>query len=85
MADYEAAAFESVEQLKERHVAELQELSERIVSDTTLRARWSRELLELRRQEKIYFSVKDYEKAESTRVRADTLQAREASDNESQI
>jgi hypothetical protein len=27
MADYEAAAFESVEQLKERHVGELQELS----------------------------------------------------------
>jgi len=33
MADYEAAAFESVEQLKERHVAELQELSASIFSD----------------------------------------------------
>ena len=35
MADYESAAFESVEQLKERHVAELQELSQRIISDSS--------------------------------------------------
>jgi hypothetical protein len=50
MADYEAAAFESVEQLKERHVAELQELSASIFSDpSTVKTRWSSQLMELRR------------------------------------
>ena len=74
MADYEAAAFESVEQLKERHVSELQELSQRVVNDP-VKTRWSQQLMELRRQEKIYFSVKDYEKAEEYRQAADKLEA----------
>ena len=83
MADYEAAAFESVEQLKERHVAELQELSQRIVSDpNSVKTRWSSQLMELRRQEKIFFSVKDYEKAESYRQAADALEAQERMSNE---
>jgi hypothetical protein len=68
MADYEAAAFESVEQLKERHVTELQELSERVVNDpASVKNRWSQQLLELRRQEKIQFAVKEYERAELLR------------------
>ena len=50
MADYEAAAFESVEQLKERHVGELQELSQRIASDpASVKIKWSSQLMEMRR------------------------------------
>lgn len=88
MADYEAAAFESVEQLKERHVAELQELSQRIVADPSnnnVKTRWSSTLMELRRQEKTFFSVKDYEKAEYYRQQADALEAEERVANEQQI
>jgi hypothetical protein len=36
-----------------------------------LKTRWSQQLMELRRQEKIFFSVKDYEKAEEYRRMAD--------------
>lgn len=78
MADYEAAAFESVEQLKERHVAELQELSASIFNDpNSVKTRWSSQLMELRRQEKIFFSVKDYEKAEQYRQAADHMESEE--------
>ena len=49
MADYEAAAFESVEQLKERHMSELAEMSRMIAEQTQARTHWSKELLDLRR------------------------------------
>ena len=71
MADYESAAFESVEQLKEKHIQELAELSQKIIEEAKVKSKWSKELLDLRRQEKIYFSVKDYDKAEQTRLKAD--------------
>jgi hypothetical protein len=41
--------------------------------------------MELRRQEKIYFSVKDYERAEAYRVKADQLESAERMSNEQQI
>ena len=77
MADYEAAAFESVEQLKERHMSELAEMSQQIAEQSQSRAHWSRELLELRRQERIFFSVKEYDRAEQIKLKADRLEARE--------
>ena len=67
MSDYEAAAFESVEQLKEKHIQELAELSQKVAQEAAVKNRWSKELLELRRQEKVFFSVKDYDKAEHCR------------------
>ena len=86
MADYEAAAFESVEQLKERHVGELQELSQRVASDpASVKTKWSSQLLEMRRQEKIFFSVKDYEKAEQYRQAADGMEAEERMGGEQQL
>jgi hypothetical protein len=86
MADYEAAAFESVEQLKERHVGELQDLSQRIASDpTSIKIKWSSQLMEMRRQEKILFSVKEYEKAEQYRQAADAMEADESMAGEQQL
>jgi hypothetical protein len=41
------------------------------------RTHWSKELRDLRRQEKVFFSVKDYERAEQLRIRGDKLEARE--------
>ena len=73
MADYEAAAFESVEQLKERHIQELGDVSQRISDEAQVKNHWSKDLLDLRRHERIYFSVKEYDKAEQTRQRADRL------------
>lgn len=60
MSDYEAAAFESVEKLKEKHIREIQELHERVKKEFTIKFKWSRDLIDLRKQEKIYFTVKDY-------------------------
>lgn len=74
MADYEGAAFESVERLKERHMQELTSLSQKIYNETNAKAHKSRELLDLRHQEKIFFAVKDYEKAENCRVHADSME-----------
>lgn len=73
MSDYESAAFESVEQLKERHMSELAELTQKIAAENSSKTHWSRTLLDMRHQEKIFFSVKDYEKAELFRLRADRL------------
>lgn len=74
MADYEAAAFESIDRLKEKHFQELRELHDRVKSEFTVKFKWSRELIDLRKQEKIFFSVKDYEKAEEMKRKADRLE-----------
>lgn len=74
MREYEAAAFESVERLKEKHIREIQELHEKVQSDFKLKFKWSRELMDLRRQEKTYFQVKDYNMAEEFKRRADRLE-----------
>ena len=39
----------------------------------------SKELMEMRKQEKIYFSIKDYDKAEQTRRKANKLEMMERS------
>ena len=41
MADYEAAAFESVEQLKEKHISELAELTQRLTQEHSIKNHWS--------------------------------------------
>lgn len=55
MRDYEVAAFESVERLKEKHIKEITELHEKVQQDFRLKFKWSRELMEVRRAEKTYF------------------------------
>ena len=49
MSDYEAAAFESVERLKEKHIREIKELHDRVKNEFTIKFKWSRELLDLRK------------------------------------
>jgi hypothetical protein len=49
MADYEAAAFESVERLKEKHILEIRELHERVKSQFTIKYKASKDLLDLRK------------------------------------
>mmetsp|Transcript_19982 Transcript_19982/g.14694 ORF Transcript_19982/g.14694 Transcript_19982/m.14694 type:complete len:180 (+) Transcript_19982:304-843(+) len=71
MSDYEAAAFESIERLKEKHLLEVKDLHERVRATFKVKHKLSKELMELRRQEKIFFSVKDYDSAERLRLQAD--------------
>jgi|LauGreDrversion4_2_1035121.scaffolds.fasta_scaffold120559_1 hypothetical protein len=85
MADYEAAAFESVEQLKERHISELAELTERLTQEHSVKNHWSTQLMDIRRQEKIFFSVKEYEKAEACKFKADKLELQEREANQYQL
>ena len=77
MADYEAAAFESVERLKEKHMKELASLSQKIYNETQTKQNWSKQLMDMRSQEKIFFSVREYENAEMCRVKADQMEAYE--------
>jgi hypothetical protein len=42
MADYEAAAFESVERLKEKHMQELASLSQKVYNETQTKLNWSK-------------------------------------------
>lgn len=70
MSDYEEAAFESVERLKDKHLKEINELYDKVKNEFKVKFKWSRELMDLRKQEKIMFSVKDYEKAEELRQKA---------------
>lgn len=58
MADYEAAAFESVERLKEKHMQELASLSQKVYNETQTKVNWSKQLMDMRAQEKIFFSVR---------------------------
>lgn len=64
MKDYENAAFESVERLKEKHIQEIKDMQADIVRSYSIKTRWSKELMELRKQEKTFFSLKNYAKAE---------------------
>lgn len=48
MADYEAAAFESVERLKEKHMQELASLSQKVYNETQTKLNWSKQLMDMR-------------------------------------
>ena len=85
MADYEATAFESVERLKEKHIREIQELHERVSQQFTVKFKWSRELMELRKQEKIFFSIRDYQRAEDCRLKADKQESFERQQSSEQL
>ena len=82
MQDYEKAAFESVERLKEKHLQEVKELKEKVRSEFTVKFKWSRELMDLRRQERVMFSVKDYEGAEENKAKGDKMEAKERGESE---
>ena len=77
MTDYEATALTLVEQLKSKQDQEvydcLQYHTEKFYKDH----RWSKQIIELRKQEKIYFKVKDYINAEKVRQLCQELEKQE--------
>ena len=74
MTNYEQAAFESVERLKEKHLQEIQGIDQKVRAEYNVKFKWSKELMDLKKQEKIHFSVKDYQKAEECRRQGDRLE-----------
>jgi hypothetical protein len=58
MGNYEDAAGQSVQRLKEKHVKELEEMIEHTYSHHTIKYTLSRELMNVRAQEKLMFQVR---------------------------
>jgi hypothetical protein len=67
MADYEKTAFDLINQLKEKQRQEQVSLIDRIEAEYKFCA--SKDLVAMRKQEQIYFSVKEYDNAEGMRRR----------------
>jgi hypothetical protein len=68
MRDYEVTAFELIEQLKVKQDQERASEEERIATNFISRQTGSKEINEMRHQEKIYSSVKDFDKAQTMRM-----------------
>ena len=61
------------------------ESSDKIRNENVIKIKLSRELLDLRKQEKIYFSVKDYDKADLIRKQAAKMETLERSKTENHV
>ena len=82
MSEYEATAYKSLEKLKEKHIAEYQELMEKVTSDAQKKVKHSKELLELRQKQQVLAKQKSYEEAEKIKAKADQLESFEDEKNE---
>jgi len=74
MADYETTAYLSLEKLKEKHVLEFQQFSERVRKETRMKLKFSRELLELRKKQNVLAKQKKYAEAEKIKSQSDSLE-----------
>lgn len=52
MAEYETTAYLSLEKLKEKHMLEFQQFSEKIRKETKTKMKFSKELLEMRNKQR---------------------------------
>jgi hypothetical protein len=77
MGDYEFTAFHLVEQLKEKHAYELAEMQDYVTEKFYNDHRWSKQIIDLRKQEQIYFKVKDYVNAEKVKLICSQLEKKE--------
>ena len=68
MRDYESTAFELIEQLKMKQEQELALHEDKVTKAFLIKQSDSKNLIEMRKQEKIFFSVKDYDKANAMRT-----------------
>jgi len=68
MKEYEETALGSLHQLKEAHAKELQEMKENLKAHYLIGNRpVNKEVIELKEKEKVFLSVKKYNKAERTK------------------
>jgi hypothetical protein len=49
MSDYEATAYLSLEKLKEKHLLEISQISERVRNEFKIKLKFSKELMEMRK------------------------------------
>jgi len=68
MRDYEETAFELIEQLKIKQEQELVLHEEKVTKAFLVKQSDSKNLIEMRKQEKIFFAVKDYDRANAMRT-----------------
>ena len=68
MRDYEGTAFELIEQLKNKQEQELFLHEEKVTAQFLAKQSDSKALMDMRKQEQIYFTVKDYDKAQAMRL-----------------
>lgn len=71
MSDYEATAYLSLEKLKEKHLLEIQQQQERIKKEYKIKLKFSKELMEMRKQVHVLISLKRYDEAEQMKDKAD--------------
>lgn len=77
MADYEEAAYVSLEKLKAKHDTEIMLLREQLMNQYNLKYTFSKELMELRAMEKKHFALKQYQKADKLRIKANAMELEE--------
>jgi hypothetical protein len=65
MSDYEATAYLSLEKLKEKHLLELHHMQEQIRREFKVKLKFTKELMEMRKQVHTLISLKRYEEAEA--------------------
>lgn len=85
MADYETTAYELVEQLKTKHNVELMDMQKYITEKFYNEHRWKKNIIELRKQEQVYFSLKDYEKAEQVKILCSHLEKEEVDNMQEEL
>ena len=78
MREYEITAFELIEQLKEKQNSETVLEEENVTRNFVIKQSDSKNLINMRKQEKIYFSVKDYDKAQAMRLMIEQQEILEA-------
>ena len=74
MQNYENAAVQSVSKLKQRHVQDLIEVRDNVVNNLNIKYTLSKDLMNIRAQERLAFQVKDFDKAEILREKGDQLE-----------
>ena len=85
MADYEKTAFDLVEQLKAKQIHEIDEMRKYMTEKFYNDHRWNKQIIDLRKQEKIYFSIKDYVNAEKVKLICQSLEKKEVDDMQEQL
>lgn len=60
-------------------------MQQRVSEQFKVRFKWSRELMDMRKQERTYFSIRDYAKAEELKKKGDRKEGEERNQIEEQL
>ena len=85
MSDYEKTAYELVQQLRSKQASEVEQKRAEVTEKFYNNHRWNKQIIELRKQEQIYFSIKDYVNAEKVKLICQSLEKKEVEDMEVEL